>query len=330
MTHINVIKPATKNSKKKFRCTGFGVCAMAFTRQEHLARHQRRHTGEKPFQCHVCFKYFSRHDNMKQHRDSVHNTRVQTPKKKPIGVRAFIPHPLYQRVTLSNSSIARDSPQPLLQDGLTSFKVAKPINFASAPVAITGGLRDGPSSNEHIAIVANNNIHMHDRLSPLNHPSTPYNTPLQRSLSMTTPQAYNAQYATPQQVMVPPQVRLPPLLLNNTGATHIESIDQHNNNALRANFLHLVNKSQSHSASSFDNSATPTHMLLLFNNANSPYIRDIYTNYPTPMNSNILPVQQNALSNNVYQPQPSSNLVSTQSLLDPNQGSRLSVKYILT
>ncbi|KAG0055592.1 hypothetical protein BGZ83_008026 [Gryganskiella cystojenkinii] len=59
-----------KTSKGKlFQCTGFGDCRMVFTRSEHLARHARKHTGEKPFQCVVdgCTRMFSRFDNMVQH-----------------------------------------------------------------------------------------------------------------------------------------------------------------------------------------------------------------------------------------------------------------------
>ncbi|KAF9383354.1 hypothetical protein BGX21_001587, partial [Mortierella sp. AD011] len=54
---------------KVFQCTGFGDCRMVFTRSEHLARHARKHTGEKPFQCVVegCTRMFSRFDNMVQH-----------------------------------------------------------------------------------------------------------------------------------------------------------------------------------------------------------------------------------------------------------------------
>lgn len=55
-----------------FQCCGFGDCRMVFTRSEHLARHVRKHTGERPFQCH-CQKSFSRLDNLRQHCQTVHS-----------------------------------------------------------------------------------------------------------------------------------------------------------------------------------------------------------------------------------------------------------------
>ncbi|KAI9317144.1 hypothetical protein BX666DRAFT_1858053, partial [Dichotomocladium elegans] len=54
---------------KVFHCSGHGDCRMVFTRSEHLARHIRKHTGEKPFKCIVpgCTRMFTRFDNMMQH-----------------------------------------------------------------------------------------------------------------------------------------------------------------------------------------------------------------------------------------------------------------------
>ncbi|KAG0201523.1 hypothetical protein BGX28_005686 [Mortierella sp. GBA30] len=57
------------SSPKTFQCTGYPGCNMVFTRSEHLARHERKHTGEKPYKCIVpnCPRTFSRYDNMIQH-----------------------------------------------------------------------------------------------------------------------------------------------------------------------------------------------------------------------------------------------------------------------
>ncbi|KAJ7290400.1 hypothetical protein C8J57DRAFT_1493114 [Mycena rebaudengoi] len=56
---------------KTFQCAGYGDCRMVFSRSEHLARHIRKHTGERPFTCH-CTKQFSRLDNLRQHAQTVH------------------------------------------------------------------------------------------------------------------------------------------------------------------------------------------------------------------------------------------------------------------
>lgn len=53
-----------------------GVCQATFTRQEHLVRHSRGHTTEKPFECSHCGKAFSRSDALHRH--------IQSHTEKPV------------------------------------------------------------------------------------------------------------------------------------------------------------------------------------------------------------------------------------------------------
>lgn len=65
-------KPKRPLKGRVFQCTGFPNCNKSFTRSEHLARHRRKHTGERPFTCPHCSKNFSRLDNLRQHKQTVH------------------------------------------------------------------------------------------------------------------------------------------------------------------------------------------------------------------------------------------------------------------
>ncbi|OGE46694.1 hypothetical protein PENARI_c135G07792 [Penicillium arizonense] len=64
-------KPEAKDQefdihKRKFKCNIIG-CRMGFKRQDHLERHTRSHSKEKPYVCWVpgCHRAFSRRDNLK-------------------------------------------------------------------------------------------------------------------------------------------------------------------------------------------------------------------------------------------------------------------------
>lgn len=78
---------ARKKKGQRFFCTGYPPCNLSFTRSEHLARHIRKHTGERPFQCH-CNRRFSRLDNLRQHAQTVHvNEDIPTDSLAATGTR---------------------------------------------------------------------------------------------------------------------------------------------------------------------------------------------------------------------------------------------------
>lgn len=49
--------PVSKDAEKQHECS-FRGCAKMFRRLEHLKRHERSHTQERPYGCDVCGKWF--------------------------------------------------------------------------------------------------------------------------------------------------------------------------------------------------------------------------------------------------------------------------------
>ncbi|KAL3461030.1 hypothetical protein BJX64DRAFT_261938 [Aspergillus heterothallicus] len=57
-------------------CHRCSHCSREFVRAEHLVRHERIHTKEKPFQCKLCDQSFSRTDLLRRHEKKVHPARM--------------------------------------------------------------------------------------------------------------------------------------------------------------------------------------------------------------------------------------------------------------
>ncbi|TKY87803.1 hypothetical protein EX895_003384 [Sporisorium graminicola] len=109
-------KSESSGNVTMFQCRGFGDCRMVFTRSEHLARHVRKHTGERPFRCH-CGKAFSRLDNLRQHAQTVH---ADTPDRNEI---------MMQELSSLHASLAQSAAQ-------TQHAHAQVLGKSSSPGAL--------------------------------------------------------------------------------------------------------------------------------------------------------------------------------------------------
>ncbi|KAK6518790.1 hypothetical protein TWF506_005925 [Arthrobotrys conoides] len=66
-------------------------CQSVFKRSEHLARHERSHTQEKPFGCSVCSCMFSRKDLVVRHERMIHFERKPTTRMTSRKARKYEP-----------------------------------------------------------------------------------------------------------------------------------------------------------------------------------------------------------------------------------------------
>ena len=71
-----------KHSEPKFKCSH---CDKVLKSKLSLEGHEREHTGERPFECQVCGKGFTRSCSLITHKKHVH--KILTPGMKPIDKR---------------------------------------------------------------------------------------------------------------------------------------------------------------------------------------------------------------------------------------------------
>lgn len=64
--HVPTDPPRSPAGEKPYHCTWEG-CGWKFARSDELTRHYRKHTGHRPFQCHLCERAFSRSDHLALH-----------------------------------------------------------------------------------------------------------------------------------------------------------------------------------------------------------------------------------------------------------------------
>jgi hypothetical protein len=132
-------EPPSKKVKTKypkiFQCTGYGDCKMTFTRSEHLARHIRKHTGERPFRCH-CNRTFSRLDNLRQHIQTVHANEhhiLHASPPPPLTTNKPLPEVKQEYSSPLDDGHRKHRPKPisLEANNITSMQTSLPVSPTS-------------------------------------------------------------------------------------------------------------------------------------------------------------------------------------------------------
>ncbi|KAH9204526.1 hypothetical protein DL95DRAFT_115659 [Leptodontidium sp. 2 PMI_412] len=95
---------ASRRTEKEKQCP---YCPRTFTKEEHLNRHRRSHTGEKPFRCHKCDRRYSRSDVLARHLQT--HPSEGTPPSQPPDRSSILPG---TRTVIDATSLAQlDSEQ---------------------------------------------------------------------------------------------------------------------------------------------------------------------------------------------------------------------------
>ncbi|QRW03949.1 uricase [Ceratobasidium sp. AG-Ba] len=92
------------------------VCQATFTRPQHVARHMRSHTGDRPYKCSICTDSFGRSDLLKRHEKKMHSNGQGTSTPNGSGQNKFdsqfskaLKRPHYPYQNSSNTTSASTS-----------------------------------------------------------------------------------------------------------------------------------------------------------------------------------------------------------------------------
>ncbi|KAH7142691.1 hypothetical protein B0J13DRAFT_555941 [Dactylonectria estremocensis] len=163
--------PRARHGAKQVRkCSQCGQC---FSKTEHLARHIRSHTKERPFQCSICGRSYSRHDSLLRH--SRAHERDRGWKRKTTRSAAAMPSSqlsLVMESDLMDETLVDDSTQSNDHGGLqhnsstarSSPDLADPI---VAPAMSALGSQAGQLEHSIVYNLFDNTLHPRLEVHPL-------------------------------------------------------------------------------------------------------------------------------------------------------------------